>query len=66
MQFTVDDVTLIQKAVAYLVTFNENTSIIADVNNDGLVNVLDATLIQKYIVKLNYDTALVGQPVKTN
>ena len=46
------DATMIQKCVAGLEQLDENQSICADTNGDGTINIHDATLIQKYIVKL--------------
>lgn len=46
------DATLVQRAVAKLVTLDETETACADVNGDGEISVLDATTIQYYVAKL--------------
>lgn len=45
----IDDITLIQKYIADIVTIDDTQLKYADVDSDGGITVLDATLIQKYI-----------------
>lgn len=49
---TIEDATLIQKAIAQLITLNDTQKKAADTNSDGKINIDDATAIQKYIAKL--------------
>lgn len=51
-EFTVADVTNIQKDIADLLKFDENQKALADVNGDGEVDVNDVTILQKYIAGL--------------
>lgn len=44
---TIDDVTNIQKYIAYMIDLTDEQEILADVNGDGSVDIDDATLIQK-------------------
>ena len=48
-EITIKDATLIQKAVALLVTLSNNEKYYADINDDGEINIKDATDIQKYV-----------------
>lgn len=48
----VKDATMIQKAVAKIITLTDIESICSDVNADKKVNVKDATAIQKYVAKI--------------
>ena len=43
---------MIQKAVAELIELDNNQIKAADTNNDGNVDVTDATAIQKYIAEI--------------
>lgn len=45
----VNDVTLVQKFLAKIVTFDSDLLAVADVNKDGGVDIIDATAIQKII-----------------
>ncbi len=45
------DVTMLQKRIANLITFDEETEAGADFNYDGDVNTNDVTMLQKYIAK---------------
>ena len=58
IKITVEDTTLIQKAIADITTLDNNQKVLADV--DGEVSVFDVTLIQKYIVGGYQNTGLVG------
>lgn len=46
---TIQDVTLIQKYLAMIVTFNDIQKYAADINNDGTVTIDDATILQTMI-----------------
>ena len=59
---TIEDATLIQKAIADITTLDDDQTILADVNGDGEVSVFDVTLIQKYIVGGYSNTGNVGKP----
>ena len=61
-EITIEDATLIQKAVAGIATFDADQKVLADVNGDGEVSVFDVTLIQKYIVGGYSNTGNVGKP----
>ena len=45
----INDVTLLQKYLAYMVKLTEIQRFYADVNNDNAVNIIDATIIQRRI-----------------
>ena len=49
---TIDDATMVQKAVAEIVTLTGAQTFAADANGDGEVNINDVTQIQKYIAEL--------------
>lgn len=49
---TVADVTLLQKYVVGIATLTDDQKLLADCNGDGVINVRDATYIQKTIVKI--------------
>lgn len=49
----INDVTLIQKAVALIETLSDKQQKAADVNGDSTLNIKDATAIQKYIAKID-------------
>lgn len=51
-KITVDDVTLVQKAVAEITELDAIQEKAADVNADGKVSVDDATMIQKYVAEI--------------
>lgn len=45
----INDVTLIQKYVAHIVTFTDTQRLVADVNGDGKISIEDATALQDLI-----------------
>lgn len=45
----IDDVTLLQKYIADMVTFTDAQRLVADVNGDGKISIEDATAIQYLI-----------------
>ncbi|MGN1112412.1 MAG: dockerin type I repeat-containing protein, partial [Acutalibacteraceae bacterium] len=47
-EISIADSTQVQKIIAYLIEPTSESSALADVNADNLVNILDATLIQMY------------------
>lgn len=49
---SVDDVTLVQKYIAVLVTFSDAQFEAGDCDHDGSVTIYDATLIQKYLANM--------------
>ena len=49
---TVADATLFQKYVVGIATLTDDQKLLADCNGDGVINVRDATYIQKTIVKI--------------
>lgn len=49
---TVADATLLQKYVANISTLTDDQKLLADCNGDGVIDVRDATYIQKTIVKI--------------
>ncbi len=48
----IKDATMIQKAVAKIISLTDTEQIRADVNADAKVNIKDATAIQKYVAKI--------------
>lgn len=60
---TVQDATLIQKAIAKLATLDEVQTAVAEVTEDGNVNVKDATMIQKWIAKYDDVNENIGKPM---
>ena len=46
------DSTILQKYIVGQTTLDDETLNVADVNKDGAVTVVDATLIQKFVVKV--------------
>ena len=60
-KITVADATLIQKIGINMVEADAKVRLLADVNEDSRVSVVDATYIQKYLVGDNYDTKSVGK-----
>lgn len=51
-KITMEDVVMLQKAIAKLVELSDNEKLAADVNYDGKTTMEDVVLIQKYIAKL--------------
>ena len=51
-RITIEDVTLVQKFIAELETFDQRQTVAADTNGDGMITIEDATMIQKYIAEL--------------
>lgn len=51
-EISIADSTQIQKIIAYIIEPTSESSELADVNSDNLVNILDATLIQMYCAGL--------------
>ena len=49
---TIDDATLVQKAIAEMISLNEDQKKAADTNGDGNITIDDATMIQKYVAEL--------------
>lgn len=49
---TVADATLLQKYVVGIATLTDDQKLLADCNGDGVINVRDATYVQKTIVKI--------------
>lgn len=49
---TIIDATVIQKGVSALVVMGETQQTLADVNGNGLVDIIDATFIQQYIAQI--------------
>lgn len=43
---------MIQKHIANIVDFTDDKKGAADINGDGVVNIFDATSVQKYIAQL--------------
>lgn len=62
---TIQDATLIQKAIAKLATLDEAQVEVADAYEDGNVNVKDATAIQKWIAKFEDANQNIGKPMAT-
>lgn len=60
---TIQDATLIQKAIAKLATLDEVQTAAADATEDGEVNIKDATAIQKWIAKVAGANENIGQPM---
>lgn len=52
-EVTVTDATMVQRAVASIVTLTATQMLAADANGDGDVSVIDATAIQRYVAKIN-------------
>ena len=59
---TIDDVTLVQRYIAYLVDFDETQVNLADVNHDGKISILDATAIQYYLSEITAKSGYCGEP----
>ena len=60
---TIQDATLVQKAIAKLATLDEVQTAVADAFEDGTVNVKDATAIQKWIAKFEDANQNIGKPL---
>ncbi len=56
----IKDATVIQKAVAKMLTLSADAIRCADVDSDGAVSVKDATAVQKYIAKMPIDYNIGG------
>lgn len=54
----IDDVSDVQCYIASLISFTDKQAFLADADLDGDISVLDATLIQKYIVGIMNENAL--------
>lgn len=52
-KITVDDVTLLQKFIAELANLSAEAMLASDCNGDGFKDIIDATLIQKYIAGMS-------------
>ena len=57
-KITIKDATMIQKALADLLTLSYESETLADVDRDGKITIKDATAIQKYIAGLESGTAV--------
>lgn len=55
---TIKDATMIQKALADLLTLSYESETLADVDRDGKITIKDATAIQKYLAGLESGTAV--------
>ena len=62
---TIQDATLIQKAIAKLATLDEVQAAAAEVTEDGEVNIKDVTMIQKWIAKFDDVNENIGKPMAT-
>lgn len=51
-EITISDVTLIQKNLADIESFTDESEYLADVDKNGTVNIDDATIIQKYLAEI--------------
>lgn len=60
---SIQDATLIQKAIAKLATLDEVQTAVADATEDGNVNIKDATAIQKWIAKFEDANQNIGKPM---
>ncbi|MDD5923393.1 MAG: leucine-rich repeat protein [Clostridia bacterium] len=49
---TMEDVVILQKHIAKLVSFTDEQKLLADVDHDGKITMVDVTTMQKYIAKL--------------
>ncbi len=58
----VNDVIDIQKDGLDMISFDETSTVLGDVNGDVRISILDVTYVQKYIAGADYNTKLVGQP----
>ncbi len=55
---TIKDATMIQKALADILTLSYESETLADVDRDGKITIKDATAIQKYLAGLESGTAV--------
>ena len=51
-KITVDDVTMLQKYLAEIITLNDAQKRAADTDGDGQIKIVDATEIQKYLAEI--------------
>ena len=51
-KITIDDATLVQKAIAEIVALDSAQKYAADTNRDGEVTISDVTQIQKYVAEI--------------
>lgn len=58
----IKDATMIQKAVAKIISLTDSEQIRADVNTDTKVNIKDATAIQKFVAKIETGYPI-GKPI---
>ena len=63
---TISDVTMIQRAAADLVQLTSGQKSLADVNGDGVVDVIDATCLQKFLAEFFDGTGNAGQLIYIN
>ena len=57
-KITIKDATMIQKALADLLTLSYESETLADVDRDGKITIKDATAIQKYLAGLESGSAV--------
>ena len=57
---TVDDATRIQKRGLEMFAFDDNAELLADVDRDGRISILDVTCVQKYIAEYQKGTGNAG------
>lgn len=55
---TIIDVTMIQRHLAEIVTFDDESTAAGDVDGNGILDINDATLIQKWIAKMDVPYAI--------
>ncbi len=60
-KITIKDATMIQKALADLLTLSYESETLADVDRDGIITIKDATAIQKYLADI-YTGLPIGEP----
>ena len=60
-RISINDVSLLQMFISEQTTFTDKQLIAADCNDDGMIDVIDATLVQMYLVDNIADGSLVGQ-----
>ncbi len=58
---TIKDVTLVQRVIAELETFNDTQQLLADADGDGEVTVNDATTIQRYLAEFTTAVGRTGE-----
>jgi len=59
---TIDDATMIQKAMAELIKLDDTQKKAADTNGDGQVDINDVTHLQKYLAE--YDGIVLGKTIE--